>query len=684
MLKVIKKSLVIKLSVLFVLSVIISAGSIAYMGYELAKEAVIKGEFDKLTAIREAKGKAVLDFYETKLAQLESLAVDPTVIEAMVKFDAMYDKVGKELKGKNNGQFDAPDEYKVLHNEYIEFFETFIEKNKYYDLFLMSPDYGDISFTVTKEGDFGQRAKNIPSSLKDAWSKVSEDGDKATSLSDTKSYSPSNNIPAQFIAAPIIKDGNKIGVLAIQISLDAVNDIMEATKEQGLGESGETYIVGEDFLMRSKARLGAGEDAILKTKVETTATKSALDDTKGKGIIEDYRGNKVLSAYRNLGLKKELGTDFNWCIIAEVDEKEALKPVIDMKNLMILISIGIAIIIGAIGVFFAISISKPISQLSVTAEKVANGDLSVDVQESSSSDEVGILIRTFAKMISNLREQTTQIKDTSTLVAATSAELSTTASQLAANSAETSTSVTEITTTVEEVRQTSQVSNTKANEVAQQANEVAKISNEGKAATDNTSLGILRIKDEMESIAESIIKLSEQTQSIGEIIGVVNNLADQSNLLSVNASIEAAKAGEFGKGFAVVAQEVKTLADQSKEATKQVNTILNDIQKAARVAVQATKRGSGVVEEGVRLTSQAGNTIDALSRNVSEAATSATQISTSNQQQLIGMDQLVTAVSSVKEAARQNVDGATQLQMAITNLKNIGSDLNDLANKFTV
>src|SRR5690606_7732014 len=126
---------------------------------------------------------------------------------------------------------------------------------------------------------------------------------------------------------------------------------------------------------------------------------------------------------------------------------------------------------------------------------------------------------------------------------------------------------------------------------------------------------------------------SEQGQAIGEIIAAVNDLAEQSNLLAVNAAIEAAKAGEHGRGFAVVAQEVRSLAEQSKQATAQVRTILQDIQKATTAAVLATEQGSKAVEDGVRQTTEAGEAIAALAEMIDEAAQAATQIAASSQQQ---------------------------------------------------
>src|SRR5205823_2563408 len=140
------------------------------------------------------------------------------------------------------------------------------------------------------------------------------------------------------------------------------------------------------------------------------------------------------------------------------------------------------------------------------------------------------------------------------------------------------------------------------------------------------SAGMQRIRNQMTSIAESMMRLSEQSQTIGEIVAAVEDLSEQSNLLAVNAAIEAATAKEHGKGFAVVADEIKHLADQSKEATKQVRTILRDIQKATAAAVLATEEGTKSVEAGVAQSAQAGESIVALVERIDEAAQAATQI----------------------------------------------------------
>src|SRR5208283_2790829 len=188
-------------------------------------------------------------------------------------------------------------------------------------------------------------------------------------------------------------------------------------------------------------------------------------------------------------------------------------------------------------------------------------------------------------------------------------EILATTTQIATGAAETATGVSETTTTVEEVKQTAQVASQKARSVMDGAQRSVQVSQTGRKSVEETLAGMNRIREQMEFIAGSIVRLSEQSQAIGEIIAAVNDLAEQSNLLAVNAAIEAAKAGEQGKGFAVVAQEVKSLAEQSKQATAQVRGILGDVQKATSAAVMATEQGSKVVEAGVKQSTEVSEAI---------------------------------------------------------------------------
>ena len=273
------------------------------------------------------------------------------------------------------------------------------------------------------------------------------------------------------------------------------------------------------------------------------------------------------------------------------------------------------------------------------------------------------------------RTITRQLSESVAQLSSASAEILATTTQVASSAAETSSAVSQTTATVEEVKQTAQVASQKARYVSDSAQKATQTSQAGRKSVEDAIRGMQRIQEQMETIAESIVRLSEQGQVIGEIIASVNDLAEQSNLLAVNAAIEAAKAGEQGKGFVVVAQEIKSLAEQSKQATAQVRTILTDIQKATGAAVLATEQGSKAVEAGVRQSAEAGDSIRLLTDSVTEAAQAATQIAASSQQQMVGMDQVALAMENIKQASLQNVSGTKQAETAAQNLHELGRTL---------
>jgi len=323
--------------------------------------------------------------------------------------------------------------------------------------------------------------------------------------------------------------------------------------------------------------------------------------------------------------------------------------------------------------------TKSLKQMSEVAKQIAKGDLTVEPTPQSERDVLG---NAFLAMVGDLRKAMREIGEGVDVLGASASEILATTKQVTTGAAETATSVTETTTTVEEVKQTAVVSSQKAKRVSESAQNVAQIAQAGRKSVDGTIEEITRMRSQMDLIAESIVRLSEQSQAIGEIVATVNDLADQSNLLAVNAAIEAAKAGEQGKGFAVVAQEVRSLAEQSKKATVQVRTILGDIQKATNGAVLATEQGTKAVESGVKQATKSGDSVKALAESITEASQAATQIAASSQQQLLGMDQVASAMENIKIATTQNIAGAQQSEAAAQNLQELGHKLKHLVGHY--
>jgi PAS domain S-box-containing protein len=275
-----------------------------------------------------------------------------------------------------------------------------------------------------------------------------------------------------------------------------------------------------------------------------------------------------------------------------------------------------------------------------------------------------------------------EVQETTTVLSSSASEILAATMQLSAGATETATAVSETTTTVEEVKQTTLVTSQKARYVSDNAEKAMQAAKIGREAVGDTVASVNHIQEQIESIAETIVKLSEQGHTIGEIAATVTDIAEQVNLLSVNAAIEAAKAGEQGKGFTVVAQEIKSLAEQSKQATAQVRTILNDIQRGISAAVMVTEQGSKAADAGVKQAAESGQSIKILADSVSEAAQAAAQIAASSQQQTAGMDQVVSAMESINKASAESASSSKQVESSARDLSNLSRKLQDLVASF--
>jgi len=593
----IKKSIMAKLIVQFFMVGLIPLIVLGSITYYFSKSALETQAFNHITSVNNIKKVQTLEFLKDRLKNLILLSRSQHIRTML-----------------NN----------KTYQEMSPLFDYYMKVFGYSDIILLNQN-GQLLYSAAQNKEFTLDpaakidAKAITTRI---WNKINETLEPyITDITNFKQKSP----PALFMGAPVYADtGELFAILIIQINAERITAMM--SDYTGMGETGETYLVGDDLLMRSNPRYGDG-NAILKQKINSTTVQKAFKNLSGIQKIKGYRGFNVLIAHSPLELKKKLNTDFDWTIITQKHETEAF-GLLNKFKIYTLWTVAISIILIFIAGFIqSRMIAKPINDLSYRNLLVNDGDYTVEIpeQKKQRADEIGILIKSFNEGTKKIRKQMKMLKDSTNLLVSSISRISTTASQLASSASETSSSISEVTTTVEEVRQTSEV------------------------ATDT-----------------------------------VSDIADQSNILSVNAAIEAAKAGEQGKGFAVVAQEVKSLADQSKEATNQVRNILEDIEKATSAAVMATERGTKTVNEAVELSEQAGDAIDRLSVKVSEFSDAAMQITASNQQQLTGIDQLSQAMESINDATLQNLEGVKQLEDALRGIEEMVQTTKDITSSYKI
>jgi methyl-accepting chemotaxis protein len=336
------------------------------------------------------------------------------------------------------------------------------------------------------------------------------------------------------------------------------------------------------------------------------------------------------------------------------------------------------------------SILSPIHHLREGVDRVASGDLSHRIV-TRSKDETGALATAFNAMVerrkaaeaeaarlSDLREKTLErVGEIASQLATAAEELHATTSSQASGAQEQSAAVAETTAIVEQVVQTSQQAAERAQQVSDIARDASEVGTSGQASLGTATSTMDNARGQANRVAASILSLAEQAQSIGEIITTVDDIAEQSNLLALNAALEAAHAGDRGRGFAVVAAEMKSLADQSKTATVQVRRMLGAIQKQSNEAVLMTEASTRGLGDAANAADSVGVALRTLADAVSSASQAVAQIAASARQQSGGLQQINQAMRDVAAVANQNLATTRQVGQAARDLTTLGTTLRE-------
>lgn len=339
----------------------------------------------------------------------------------------------------------------------------------------------------------------------------------------------------------------------------------------------------------------------------------------------------------------------------------------------------ISILVGGLAALLVgRSIVGPLGDCVALARNIAEGNLAQKPLAIRSSDEIGTLTTAFNAMLVHLRAITEETRETAARVTASVQEIQASIQEQASSAREQAAAVQEITTTVEEIGQSAQQVAEMARDVGSSAEIIAGSSQSGLSAVRDAASAMEAIRTQTESVSETIVALSERTQAIGEIINTVNEIAEQSNLVAINAAIEAAGAGEQGRRFSVVANEIKALADQSRDATRQVRSILEQTQRNISSSVLLTEEALKRVVVGREKAVAAEETIRQIAGGVQDTSGSFQQVAGATGQQQIGLEQIAQSLQQIRQASMQATGGTDQLAKAAENLSQLGSALNRL------
>ncbi|HZQ78981.1 MAG TPA: methyl-accepting chemotaxis protein [Acidimicrobiia bacterium] len=329
------------------------------------------------------------------------------------------------------------------------------------------------------------------------------------------------------------------------------------------------------------------------------------------------------------------------------------------------------------------ALQQAIERCSLFSARVAGGDLTARIGADGDGD-VNRLYENLNSMVADLATISGAVRRRATEIGQASSGVLAAVSQHASTANQQSAAIAEIATTVSEVRMTAEQTAARAAEVATLAQSSVQAGDNGLTTVRAVVDGMTEIRATLDRLATTIGDLSEQAGQINEIIATVADLADQSNLLALNASIEAARAGEQGRGFAVVAAEVRSLADQSKEATAAVRTILGEIQRATNAVVVATEAGARTADERSGQAEAAGGVIAELTGVIHQAAQAAQVIAVSAHEQRVGMDQVALAMNEIRDSSTAYAEGSGALQQSAAELDAVAGALRDLAARYRV
>lgn len=612
-----------------------------------------------------------------------------------------------ELYFRNNAS-----RYDEVHKRFHKHFKLILEAFEYYDIFLIDAENDSVIYSVFKELDYATSLGNGPyasSGLAEAYRAAKALPKGETALIDFKRYLPSYNAAASFIGTPIYIDDVLEGVLVFQMPVGKINELMtnhQNWREAGLGDSGETYLVGQDMTARSNSRflietpddfkkilIERGVDTSLAAEmvekgttiglqtIDTSSIRRALSGKTGFDIVEDYRGVPVLSAFTPLDIK-----GLNWVLISEIDESEAFAPVTSLQwDIVIssLIATAIFTLIGLVlSAMFANNISRPVEALAVTMRNIASEHDLTMRSDINRNDEIGdmarsvnIMLEAFQRLVQKILASTVNLAAATEQLSSVSATTREGINKQRSETEQVATAMHEMVATVAEIaRNTSEAA--AAAEVTEQQAQA------GKASIERTSRALGQLDETMLDSSKVIEELHQDSDKIGQVLEVISAIAEQTNLLALNAAIEAARAGEQGRGFAVVADEVRTLAARTQNSTEEINAIILGLQQRAKKAVDTMAVSREKASETIVQAKDTHSTLEQITVAVNQITEMSLQIASAAEEQNSVAEEINRNIVAISDVSELSTSGSEQTATASEELARLGADLHHLANEF--
>jgi methyl-accepting chemotaxis protein WspA len=558
--------------------------------------------------------------------------------------------------------------------------EGFAEAYGYKNALLFDPD-GNTLLRFSTDLDPGANLLTGP--LRD--SELAEVFDRVRTLlqvdlSDYHLY-PGQSEPAAFIAGPVYEPGGRIGgYIALELGNREV--FQNFTDYNGLGETGETVIaslVGDEMWFIAPSR--HERDAPPNRRVAFGSGKAipmerAVQGERGYGETMDYRGARVMAVWSYL-------PSYRWGMVVKQDLEEAFALTRRQVLVVAALLAATVVLVTIVALLVARTLTRPVREAARVADAIASGDLTATT-DARAGGEADLLLQAIRKMTGDLRSLIARIQRSSITLLSTATEISAASRQQEQSVYDYSASTNEAAAAVNEISATSQELLKTMNEVNQVANQASRMASTGQKSLSGMDQTMRQLAESTESIGSKLSVISERAANINLVVTTITKVADQTNLLSINAAIEAEKAGEYGLGFLVVAREIRRLADQTAVATLDIERMVKEMQYSVSAGVMEMDKFSEQVRQVVGEVGQIGGQLGQIISGVQGLHQRFDQVTEGMRVQSQGADQIREAMTRLSEAAGQTSTSIREFNKATERLREAVGGLKEEVSHFTL